>query len=180
MTSELAATQGTAGDPPNVAAMRHPSCGVRAGCRIGSNQLTVRNICPQRTRPVRGGGIPAAADMDGARAAREWVESPILVLSVPSRGTMNQVSEHAKARHQKRRKGSAKIHCPECGAPVRLTNPRNGSWIECSGCGAELEILSTRSVRVASPFSLPRENEERDFGRRRDGREDRPTDLWFE
>lgn len=87
---------------------------------------------------------------------------------------MKQIREHTQAKYQKRGRAPVKTYCPECDAPIRLTNPRNGSWIECSVCGAELEVLSVRPLKVAFPI-YPMEDRGRDYGRQKNGRAVRPS-----
>lgn len=38
--------------------------------------------------------------------------------------------------------------CPECDADVNLSAPERGEIIECSDCGAELEVLSTNPIKL--------------------------------
>lgn len=97
----------------------------------------------------------------------------MLVLHTPSRGTMKQIREYTQIKYQKRGKTPAKTYCPKCDGPIRLTNPRYRSWIECSACGAELEVLSTRPLKVALPV-YPKEDGGRDYGRKGIGRAVRP------
>jgi len=38
--------------------------------------------------------------------------------------------------------------CPECDAALTLSAPEKGEIVECSDCGAELEVLSTEPIQL--------------------------------
>ena len=39
--------------------------------------------------------------------------------------------------------------CPECAAPVRLTNPVVGEVADCPDCGVELEVMGLEPFALA-------------------------------
>jgi len=41
-----------------------------------------------------------------------------------------------------------KTKCPECDAELTLQSPERGEIVECSDCGAELEVISTEPIRL--------------------------------
>ncbi len=43
---------------------------------------------------------------------------------------------------------SIETKCPECDAALTLMSPEKGEIVECSDCGAELEVLSTEPIRL--------------------------------
>ena len=87
-----------------------------------------------------------------------------------------ETSKHTQVRYQKRGSAGGKTYCPACDAPIRLSNSHVGTWIDCPGCGAELEVLGTRPLKVAVDSG---ENEARDYGRKRNERVTRPDQLWM-
>lgn len=38
--------------------------------------------------------------------------------------------------------------CPECDAALQLQSPERGEIVECSDCGAELEVISTEPIQL--------------------------------
>jgi len=43
---------------------------------------------------------------------------------------------------------SVATKCPECDADLNLDSPERGEIVECSDCGAELEVLSSEPIAL--------------------------------
>ena len=46
----------------------------------------------------------------------------------------------------------AKTTCPACDVVIVITDPRQGAFIRCPLCDAELEIVATDPLEVYPPF----------------------------
>ncbi len=45
--------------------------------------------------------------------------------------------------------GSVQTKCPECDAELQLQAPERGEIVECTDCGAELEVISAQPIELA-------------------------------
>ena len=43
----------------------------------------------------------------------------------------------------------ARTSCPDCGAFITASNPRDGARLICANCGEELEVTSTKPFEVS-------------------------------
>ena len=43
----------------------------------------------------------------------------------------------------------ARTSCPDCGAFITASNPRDGARLICANCGEELEVTSTKPFAVS-------------------------------
>ena len=42
--------------------------------------------------------------------------------------------------------GNTMFKCVECGTRIELTNPEQGTTVDCPGCGIDLELVGSKLV----------------------------------